>query len=165
MLEALATVNRLLSRFFMLVAGIGLLVMTAIIGWQVIARYILNDSPAWAEQSALVLMLWFIGLAAAAGVREGFHIKMGVAESMAGPGGAKAVRILCHLIVGGIGLVMALQGVDLVRGTWGFTIPTLGLPRGVAYLPLPIFGGLSVLFVVEHILAELAGKEVKPSWN
>ena len=41
-------------------AGIGLLVMTAIISAQVFARYVLNDSPAWAEQAALLLMIWYV---------------------------------------------------------------------------------------------------------
>ncbi|HWM28732.1 MAG TPA: TRAP transporter small permease subunit, partial [Woeseiaceae bacterium] len=59
-----------ISRSAQWFAGIGLLLMTLIIGWQVFARYVLNDSPAWAEQAALLLMIWYVMFAAAAGVRE-----------------------------------------------------------------------------------------------
>ena len=65
------------------VASIGLLLMTAIIVVQVFSRYVLNDSPVWAEQAALLLMIWYVFIAAAAGVREGFHIRIAViAESL-----------------------------------------------------------------------------------
>ena len=48
-------------------AGAGLLLMTGIVAWQVFARYVLNASPAWAEQAALLLMIWYVFFAAAAG--------------------------------------------------------------------------------------------------
>ena len=57
--------------------------MTGIVVVQVFARYVLNDSPVWAEQAALLLMIWYVFIAAAAGVREGFHIRLAViAESL-----------------------------------------------------------------------------------
>jgi hypothetical protein len=61
------------SRLLIGLAGAGLVAMTAIIGWQVIGRYILGASPSWSEQAAQVLMIWFAFLAAAAGIREGFR--------------------------------------------------------------------------------------------
>ena len=62
------------ARLLMGLAATGLVIMTVIIGWQVIGRYILSSSPSWTEQAAQVLMIWFAFLAAAAGVREGFHM-------------------------------------------------------------------------------------------
>lgn len=165
MLDLLGKLTRALSWFFIAAAGFGLLAMTAIIGWQVFARYALNDSPAWAEQSALFLMVWFISLAAAAGVREGTHIRMEVTEGAVAPRFRPAVRIACHLVVAAIGIGMAIWGADLVAQTWEFGIPTLAVPRGAAYLPIPVAGALSALFSLEHILAELQGKKVCPLWN
>lgn len=165
MLEALATVTRALSRLFLVVAGAGLLVMTGIIGWQVFGRYVLNASPAWAEQLALVLMIWFITLAAAAGVREGFHIRITVLEDNLAEGGAKALRLASHAIVGLIGAAMAVWGAELVQATWHHNIPTLSIPRGAAYLPLPLSGALIVLFTVENLIAEILGRKVEPLWN
>jgi TRAP-type C4-dicarboxylate transport system permease small subunit len=54
-MSGLAFVSRMISRATLMLAGVGLLAMTGIIGWQVFARYVLNASPAWAEQAALVL--------------------------------------------------------------------------------------------------------------
>ena len=47
--------------------ALGLLATTAIIGWQVFGRYVLQSSPSWTEQASLVLMIWYVFLAAAAG--------------------------------------------------------------------------------------------------
>lgn len=50
------------------IASAGLAIMTIVIAWQVFARYVLNDSPAWSESAALIIMLYFVLLAAAIGV-------------------------------------------------------------------------------------------------
>ena len=54
--------------------------MTGIIGWQVFGRFVLNSSPSWSEQAALMLMIWYVFLAAAAGICEGFHIRITLFE-------------------------------------------------------------------------------------
>jgi TRAP-type C4-dicarboxylate transport system permease small subunit len=154
-----------LSRYTRWFACAGLLIMTAIIGWQVFARYVLNASPAWAEQAALLLMIWYVMFAAAAGVREGFHIRIAVVENALPVGAQKLVRTLAHLLVALFGLAMLVWGTELVRETWEHDIPTLGLPRGVAYLPMPLSAILIVAFSIEHIVALWRGTEVRGTWD
>ncbi|MBX9615311.1 MAG: TRAP transporter small permease, partial [Caulobacteraceae bacterium] len=67
--------------------------------------------------------------------------------------------------VAGFGLAMGIWGGELVARTWAFDIPTLGIPRGAAYLPLPIAGWLTVLFALEHLVTEARGQKVEPLWN
>ncbi|MEL6622077.1 MAG: TRAP transporter small permease, partial [Pseudomonadota bacterium] len=40
----------LICRLCMLLAGLALVVMTVIFAWLVFGRYVLNDTPTWAEQ-------------------------------------------------------------------------------------------------------------------
>jgi TRAP-type C4-dicarboxylate transport system permease small subunit len=134
-------------------AATGLVVMTAVIGWQVIGRYILSSSPSWTEQAAQVLMIWFAFLAAAAGVREGFHIRIVALEEAASPRIRRIMQIVAALIVAGCGLAMLVLGGELVVRTWSHTIPSLGISRGLAYLGLPISGGLILVFALEKIFA------------
>ncbi|MFK8030220.1 MAG: TRAP transporter small permease [Gammaproteobacteria bacterium] len=154
-----------LSLFSKWFAGIGLWLMTAIIAAQVFARYVLNDSPAWAEQAALLIMIWYVFIAAAAGVREGFHIRIAVfVDSL--PSKLRHVMILIgHLLVLAFGLGMAWYGIELTQATWGHVIPTLGISRGYAYLPIPLSGLLIAGFSIEHIVAEMRSTEVPESWN
>ncbi|MDJ0921861.1 MAG: TRAP transporter small permease [Henriciella sp.] len=165
MLDLIARISAALSKAALWFAGLGLVIMTLIIGWQVFGRYVLNASPAWSEQAALVLMIYYVLFAAAAGVREGFHIRLSmVADRIEGwPG--QAMRIAAHGVVCLFGIAMAFWGAELVARTWAHDIPTLGLPRGFAYLPLPISGGLIAFFAAEHMLAAFTGRKVEPIWN
>ena len=163
--EVLSGASRKVSLFAKWFSGIGLLIMTAIISMQVFARYVLNDSPAWAEQAALLLMIWYVFIAAAAGVREGFHIRIAIfADSM--PERLRHfVLIGAHVVVVAFGVSMAIFGVELARETWQHVIPTLGISRGYAYVPIALSGVLMTGFAIEQLIAELRSTEVEKLWN
>lgn len=165
MSSLLSTASGKVSLFSKWFAGIGLLLMTAIIASQVFARYVLNDSPAWAEQAALLLMIWYVFIAAAAGVREGFHIRIGIfVDSL--PEKIRHVFIaIGHFIVVAFGIAMAYFGVELAAATWQHVIPTLGISRGYAYVPIALSGVLITAFAIEQLIAELRSTEVKKLWN
>ncbi|MBT8098846.1 MAG: TRAP transporter small permease [Gammaproteobacteria bacterium] len=161
----IAKASEKISLFAKWFAGAGLLLMTAIIAWQVFARYVLNASPSWAEQAALLLMIWYVMFAAAAGVREGFHIRINVFVGSLPETGQKVVRFIAHAITGLFGVAMAYWGIDLVRETWQHVIPTLGISRGYAYVPLPIAGVLIAFFALEHLVADVRDVPVRKLWN
>jgi TRAP-type C4-dicarboxylate transport system permease small subunit len=161
----LAALSRFLSRMALYVSAIGLLGMTLIIAWQVLARYALNAAPSWTEQAALLLMLWFILFAAAAGVREGFHIRLTLFEQALAQRRRRALRLACHAVVALFGLAMAWSGAGLVAETWEHVIPTLGLPRGLSYVPIAGAGALMAFFAVEAMIAEARGRNVARAWS
>ena len=137
-------------------AAFGLVLMTAIVGWQVFGRYVLNSTPSWSEEAALTLMIWFVALAAAAGVRQGFHIRIVALEDAVAPAMRKLMQLASNTVVGGCGIAMLIWGGELVMLTWSHVIPSLGISRGLAYLGLPISGALMALFALERVLEILA---------
>ncbi|AWK89364.1 TRAP transporter small permease [Azospirillum thermophilum] len=160
MKTALNTLTRLLdvlSRIALWIGGTGLVLMTAAVGWQVWGRFILNDSPSWTEPVSLLLMLWFILLVAAVGVRERFHLGLDLIRDIVPEIVRVCMDIASFVAVGCFGAAMAFYGLELVMGTWSATIPVLNIPEAVNYLPLTISGVLIVLFSVErtlHLLVE-----------
>lgn len=156
--NTLARVTHKAADALLVVSAIGLLMMTFIVGWQVFGRYVLGSSPSWAEQSALTLMIWFIFLGGAAGVRDGFHIRIIAVENMVSQASRKKMRFVSNAIVGVLGLAMLWWGGELVVRTWSHVIPSLGIPRGMAYLAIPIAGLLIALFSIERILDDPAEK-------
>lgn len=148
----LVTLNGSLSRWGLWLSTVGLILMTAIIGWQVWGRYVLNDTPVWSERLSLLLMNYYILLAAAIGVRERFHLGLVFVKDSLPPRARYVTEILINLLVGGFGAAMVWYGGQMAWTTWGHVIPTLGLPTGASYLPFPIAGTLIVLFSVQHIL-------------
>ncbi len=143
------------------ISAVGLVLMTAIISWQVFGRFVLGSSPSWSEQASLILMIWYIFFAAAAGVRERFHIRITVLENMVSASTAHAVRMLVHAIVIACSLVLAVWGTMLVIEVWSHVVPSLSISRGFAYLPIPVSGLLMALFAAEHLLREWRGRPIR----
>lgn len=160
-----AGLSRLASRCCLWLSGFGLIAITLIILWQVFARYVLNASPSWSEQSALYILVWTILFAAAAGVREEFHIRITAVQNALSPRPRKLAVIVTHLVTGAIGFYLIVYGATLVSALWAYDIPTLGLPRGSAFLPIPIAGFFIVFFSLEHVAALVGGKKVSPQWR
>lgn len=141
-----------LSRISLYLAGTGIVVMTFIVGWQVFARYILNDSPSWSEPLSLYLMSWFIMLGAAVGVRESVHLGLDIVRyTMTKP--VQRIMDMTSLgLVAIFGAAMAYYGVLLAAGTWGATIPVLGWPGGVDFFPLIVGGVMIAIFAIERFI-------------
>ena len=165
MLNIIQSLSRTISFIALVFSGFGLVAMTAIIFWQVVARYGLNASPAWAEQAALVLLIWFIFFAGAAGVREGFHIRIVALVNAVSDPVRKTLNIFANALVAGFGLALAYWGGMLVIETWYHDIPTLPIPRGLAYIPAPISGAFMAFFAFEHIILEILDRKVSKQWN
>jgi TRAP-type C4-dicarboxylate transport system permease small subunit len=161
MIEVLSRATKFAAKILIGVAAVGLVTMVIIVAWQVFGRYVLHSSPSWSEQAAMTLMIWFVLLAAAAGVREGFHIRIVALEEAVPPGARKLMRITSDLLMAGCGIAMVVWGGEMVMRTWSHVIPSLGLPRGLAYLGMPISGALITLFSLERVLEEAAGRKVQ----
>lgn len=142
----------LVSRLLVGFGSIGLLAMTAIIAWQVFGRFVLAASPSWTEQASLVLMIWYVMFAAAAGVHEGFHIRIALLEERLGERAGPVLRLVAA-IVAVLGLVLLVYGAQLCWLVRGNTIPSLGISRAVAYIPLPVSGLLMALFALPQIVS------------
>jgi len=160
-MEQIQTVTRFASDALLRIAAVGLVLMTIIVSWQVFGRNVLGSSPSWSEEASLTLMIWYVALAAAAGVREGFHISIVAVQDVAPPRVRVLMRIASSLVVGLCGAGMAIWGGELVARTWGHAIPALGLPRGLAYLGVPIAGLLIVLFSFERTLEEIRALQAR----
>ncbi len=135
------------------VSAAGLFLMTLTIGWQVFGRKVLNASPAWSESLALLLMLYFVLLAAAAGVREGFHLRFRLLDQVLPERLAYLLAKFVDVLVGTFGVLMVVNGLALADFTSTHLIPTLPVSRSVAYWPFVVSGALIVLFSIEHFLS------------
>lgn len=149
---------RIVSGWLIRLASVGLVAMTAIIGWQVFGRFILQSSPSWTEQASLILMIWYVMLAAAAGVYEGFHIRIGLLEERLGER-AKPVLRLVNVIVALMGLALLVYGAQLCWLVRGNIVPSLGISRAVAYAPLPIAGLIMTIFAIGRVVFGGASEE------
>ena len=144
---------------------LGLLAVIAAVQWQVFGRYILNDTPTWAEALALLLVLFVTAFGLAVGVRDAGHIGLESMVALLPEVWQRRVELLIHALVGLFGVLMVHGGWTWASAKWSEKKPMLPVPDGIDYVPLVIAGALIVLFSVEHIIANLRGTVVEPAWN
>ncbi|WP_041376604.1 TRAP transporter small permease [Polaromonas naphthalenivorans] len=155
----------MLSKISLILAVIGLLAVVLCVQWQVIGRYVLNDTPTWAEALALLLVLFVTAFGLAVGVRDAGHIGLESLVVLLPEKWQHRIEILIHGLVGLFGALMVHGGWLWMMAKWNEKKPMMPVPDGIDYLPLVIAGVLIVLFSIEHIIALLRGQVVEPAWN
>jgi len=145
------------------VAGLVLLLMAVL--WQVFGRYVLNNTPTWAESLALLLVLYVTMLGCAVGVRDAGHIGMELLGPLLPEKLVVPFEIAIHVITLCFGALMAWQCSLMLESVSGYMIPTLGVSESFRYVPLIAAGALIVLFSIEHIVALVQGVEVEKAWH
>ena len=154
-----------LARLCLKVGVGGLVLLIAAVLYQVIGRYVLNDTPTWAESGAVLLVLYVTMLGMAVGVRDAGHIGLESLLVLVPDAVRLKMELLIHALVLGFGVVMAYNCAVLAQSVWDYKIPTLGLSEAFKYVPPAMAGVLIVLFSIEHIIALIRGEEVEPSWH
>ena len=161
----LTRVNRALAVAGMAVAIVGLWTITLLVAWQVFGRYVMNDTPTWAESLTLVLVLYVALIGAAVGVRDAGHIGMESLLVLVSEPVRVKLEIVIYALVGVFGVMMLWYGWGLTAGVVSYKIPTLGISEGFHYAPLMVSGALIALFSVEHVIALGHGEVVEPAWH
>ncbi len=154
-----------LARLCLKVGVGGLVLLIAAVLYQVIGRYVLNDTPTWAESGAVLLVLYVTMLGMAVGVRDAGHIGLESLLVLAPDALRLKMELLIHALVLSFGVVMAYNCAVLAQSVWNYKIPTLGLSEAFKYAPPAMAGVLIAIFSLEHIIALIRGEEVKPSWH
>ncbi|WP_099865837.1 TRAP transporter small permease [Pararhizobium haloflavum] len=132
--------------------GLALIVIIATTGWQVFGRYVLNDTPTWAERLSLILILVVSLPIAAIGLREDFHLGISLIVEMLPKRIQRSLQIVNAVILAAFGAAMAYFSWSLVTSTWNRSIPLLGIPQSFQYLPLVICGVLIFIFMIERLV-------------
>ena len=135
-----------------IIAGIALVLISAVIPWAVYTRYVLNRAASWPEPMAVLLMIVLTFFGAAACYRVGLHMRVGFFVSLLPDKLQRALALLVECLMALIALFMIHWGIKLVAATWQNSIADFpSLSVGVTYLPIPIGGVCLLLFIIERI--------------
>jgi len=141
----------------LIVAAAGVIGMACVEGWQVFARYVLNDSPSWTEPFALLFMLTTAMFGAALGVRANRHFGFFILVESSPPAIKRVLHVFARAIAVGLGLMLAGWGGEMAIDSWDYAMPGAPLPQGMAYVPVCLGGALIALFALERLLAGESG--------
>ena len=142
-----------LYKVCVLVAGAALVLISAVIPYGVFTRYVLNSAASWPEPAAVLMAIVLTFIGAAACYRARMHMRVTVVVNLLPPIGQRLVNLLGEGIMGAMCLFMVVWGERLVATTWHQSIAEFPfLSVGITYLPIPIGGVITLLFVIERVL-------------
>lgn len=152
-----------LHRACLFIAGACLVVITIIVPYGVFTRYVLNSAASWPEPMAVLLMIVLSFLSAVVCYREHLHIGVGILPNFLAEPAKSLLGIFLEICMLATNLFMVAWGIKLVQATWYQSIAEFPIiSAGMAYLPIPIGGAVTVAFVIERFLTRSFFQEPEP---
>jgi len=142
------------------VAGTCLVVIVLIIPYGIFCRYVLNSAASWPEPVAVLLMIILSFLSAVVCYREYLHIGVGVLPAFLNEPAKTYLGWFLEICMLATNLFMLWWGIKLVQTTWFQVIAEFPIVSvGVSYLPIPVAGGITTLFIIERLMTQEFFKE------
>jgi len=126
----------------LLTGGLALVVFV-----QVLNRYLFKTPLAWSEDLAMLLFQWVAFLGAAVGVKRSQHFGIEIAVRALPPRLHRWAVRLVPVPVAAVAVVLVVYGSRMVAMNTSRTFPTMDLSYLWSYLPLPISGGLMLVYL------------------
>lgn len=147
----IAAMDRLYS-VCMWIAGLSLVILTTIIPFNVFMRYVMNRGLSWPEPLAIMIMIVFTFFAGAVCYLAGVHISVMLLVNAASDVQRKAIGWVTEILMVAFNLFILYYGILLCEATWGNFIAEFPTVRvGLTYVPLPVGGLITFLFIVERM--------------
>jgi TRAP-type C4-dicarboxylate transport system permease small subunit len=155
MSEFALALRRAMDRLYLLcaiVAGSALVVIVLVVMWGVYTRKVLNSAASWPEPMAILMSIVITFFGAAMCYRSGIHMRVTVLRDALPPVGQRMLDFAIEGLMIVISLFMVVWGERLCAATWHQSIAEFPfLSTGITYLPIPIGGALTLLFIVERL--------------
>lgn len=141
-------------------------VMVIVIFWQVVMRYVFNDSLSWSEELGRYIFIWMSWIGVSMGAREGQHIKIDMITDRLSFKIRHITYILADVIVLVICLIITYYGVYLVDQLLSINARSapLHISQAWGYAAVPVGCGLMIMRSIQSIWRSIknirSGKEV-----
>ena len=143
-------INKLISWLVIVLFGIMFLACV----WQVITKYLLNNSATWTDETARYTFIWATMLSATVlSWKQGHAVLSFIVDRMPKKLGA-AFRIFSEGMVIWIGVILVKYAGLPMKTAALQKSPALHLRMDFIYVAVPICGCLFVLYAVTHIVAQ-----------
>jgi TRAP-type C4-dicarboxylate transport system permease small subunit len=147
----LRALDRLLDGITVLI----LVVLLAVVGVQIFARYVLNHSLYWSEELARYLFIYLVFLGAAVALRRDGHIRVSFLVERLPAGWQRTTAVLVDLVILVFAGTVLWQSVRLAAMVW--TVPTAAMliPWTFVYLGISLGMAAATLIVLGALVARV----------
>ena len=151
--------NDFLFRVLVVVASVSLAVLSLLVIYSVVMRYVFSDAPDFVEPIALLLVIVIAMFGAALKVREGGHIGLDSLVKKLPPKGQLVATAFQHNCLITFAVAVFFGCLQMVEATMEDRIPIIGLPESLRYC-IPVFASVCIaMFSLENLLALFAQKQ------
>lgn len=142
-----------------------LALMTILVTWQVVSRYVLNNPSTITEELVLFSFVWMGLLGGAYLFGKNEHMAMTfLFDKLSGKNQIK-VRIFFELVIMAFAVfILIFGGYNMSKLSMGQLSSSLQIPMGYVYLALPLSGITTVIYNIlniSDIVKELSGNKNK----
>jgi TRAP-type C4-dicarboxylate transport system permease small subunit len=145
--------GRIIDGILYYFCGLALTALVGICFIQVVARYLFNNSFAWAEEISIVLLLWATWGGACLALKQGTHLKVRILEDRLAESHKAMLRMSLSILVVPFLVVITFASGPVLDAMQVQTLMSLpGVSMSVMYASVP-FGTLMMLLYVIRIVA------------
>lgn len=134
-----------------------LILMTLLIFYQILSRFIFNVSLAWSEESARYAFIWLIYISAALAVKKREHIRVEIGLHFLKGKYKEMAFIISDVVFLIFSIVLCKDGIFLVQtiANHGQVSPALGFSMDYIYLIIPLGYGLMTFRLIQNIISKV----------
>ena len=148
-----------LTLLAVVIGGIFTGIMTIIVGYAVVGRYILNRPIGWSEEISMYLVVWAVFLGAAYTLKEDGHIGVDVVVARLKPSWKRAVFIFHHVVGIVFFSILLYKGSQFVTMSiqMGALSESIEFPLYIAQLSVPVGAAILILQSLNKLLEQCKG--------
>ncbi|MGO1398719.1 MAG: TRAP transporter small permease [Brevibacterium yomogidense] len=155
--------NAFMTRYMRVVDGMNvairwvlaaiLMLMTVLIGWQVVARFVVGDPLTFSEEVSRFLMVWLVIVGSAYAAKNGRLMKVDILEHMLSGRARKTAITVAGLVSIVFYLVLVVFGFMIVNAVSYQLTPATEVSMSIPMAALPVGGVLLVMNTVYQLFA------------
>lgn len=136
-----------------------MLVMTVLIGWQVIARFIVGESLTFSEEVSRFVMVWLVIVGAAYAAKNGRLMKVDLVEHMLSGRAKTTVIMIAGMLSIVFYLVLVVFGFFIVNAVSYQLTPATEVSMSIPMAALPVGGLLLIINTIHQMFGVALGVE------
>lgn len=131
----------------------------------VVFRFVLKKPLVWAEEYALISMVWMTFIGASMGYEADSHLGVDLLLTILPNTPKKIVEILTEIMVMPFFIALIVGGAIMVNTTKGSVTPALNISVAFQYLPALVGGILLLWFNIEKLIMKIKNYKHKEIVN
>lgn len=137
-----------------------LIIMTTVMGIQIVSRYVFQNSLTWSEELVRYMFVWSAFLGVPFCIKHGLSIKVDQFRNLFPIPLQKALMYIDKIIIFLLFLVLFIYSFKVVRATYlsGQTSPAMQLPMWTVQISVTVSSLLSMIRSIQNLLNLVRGK-------